>query len=336
MIIAHKDFDGFCAAGILILAELDKLENLQYATVGYINKFLKKIAINEKPKQIYLVDINADNSNLYLKRLTDLALKGFEINLIDHHRFPYDDQLKAVGINVVRNTNICCTQLVYERFVQKLDESKKKKADFLLCLGANDDRLITPLVEKKMMRMRTETLFDVYACLMSGLHNGREFLSNLFYERDKNGVGFTKKLFENATNRRFILEKIKKDALAKHEVIKNVRIVHAYTNYIGISASYLIEQPNTDFAIAVGDGQANISIRFKDFIKNLFRRNFQIYTNVRVSIRSHKPINEIVSGLAKKYNGSGGGHALACGATIPIEKVNDFVLELTQLFLKLP
>ncbi|NVM05163.1 MAG: hypothetical protein HWN67_22780 [Candidatus Helarchaeota archaeon] len=334
MIIAHKDFDGFCAAGILILAELDKLEDLNYATVGYINKFLKRLA-KDRPKKLFLVDINADNSNLYLKRLTDLAVKGFEINLIDHHRFPYDAQLKAAGINVIRNTNICCTQLVYERFIQKIDESKKKKADFLLCLGANDDRIITPLVEKRMTRMRTETLFDVYACLMSGLHNGREFLNNLFYERDKNGVGFTKKLFENATNRRFILEKIKKDTLNKQEVIKNVRIVHAYTKYIGIAASYLIEQPNTDFAIAVGDGQANISIRFKDFIKNLFRRNLQAYTKVRVSIRARKPINEIVTGLAKKYNGYGGGHALACGATIPIENIDDFILDLTQNFLKL-
>ena len=166
MIIAHKDFDGFCAAGILILAELDKLEDLHYATVGYINKFLKKLAVNDKPKEIYLVDINADNSNLYLKRLTDLAVKGFKINLIDHHRFPYDAQLKAAGINVIRNTNICCTQLVYERYIEKIDENKKKKADFLLCLGANDDRIITPLVEKRMTRMRTEILFDVYACIM--------------------------------------------------------------------------------------------------------------------------------------------------------------------------
>ncbi|MHA1299972.1 MAG: DHH family phosphoesterase [Candidatus Helarchaeota archaeon] len=335
MIICHKDFDGFCSAGILILAEIDKLDTLKYATVGYVNKMLKRIFKHEKPQKIYLVDINADNSNLFVKRLLDLKSKGFDVTIIDHHRFQYDTQLKAIGIEVIRNTDVCCTQLVYEKFIDNMEPNKKKKADFLLCVGANDDRMITPLVEKKMMKMRTETLFDVFACLMAGLQNGNDFLNNIFYERDKNGVGFTKKIFEKAANRRFFLEKIKKQTLNNQEIIKNVRIVHAYSSYIGIAASYLIEQPNTDFAIAVGDGIGDISIRIKDFIKNLFKRNLEVYRNIRISFRTKIPVNEIVTKLARKYDGHGGGHALACGANIPIGNLNDFLRDVTYQFLKL-
>ncbi|MHA1379078.1 MAG: DHHA1 domain-containing protein [Candidatus Helarchaeota archaeon] len=335
MIIAHKDFDGFCSAGILILAELDRLDDLKYATVGYINKMLKRLAKHEKPQKIFLLDINADNSQLFVKRLSDLINKGFEITLIDHHNFAFDSQLRASGIEVIRNTNICCTQLVYEYFKDRIDPTNIKKADFLLCVGANDDRMITPFVEKKMKRMRTETLFDIFACLMSGLQNGNDFLSNIIFERDKNGVGFTKKLFENAANRRFFLEKIKKQTLHNQEVIKNIRMVHVYSSYIGIAASYLIEQADTDFAIAVGDGIGNVTIRIKEFIKNLFKRNFEVYRKIRVSFRTKKPVNEIVSKIARKYNGHGGGHALACGANIPIEYINDFLREITYIFLKM-
>lgn len=340
MIIAHNDFDGFCSAGILILAEADNLEELNYATVGYINKFLKKLSLNEKPEKIYLVDINADDSELYIKRLHELNAKGFEIIIYDHHNFPYDDQLKAVGIKVIRNTEMCCSQVVYEIFIDKIEESKKYKADFLLCVGAIDDKKITPYVEKRMMKMRTESLFDVYACLMAGLKNGRQFLSNLFYERDKDGVGFTKKLFENATNRRFFLEKIKKQTLKDQEIIRNIRIIHIFTSYIGIASGYLIEQPGTDYVIAIGDGRADLNIRIKDiiknlFLKNLFRRHLQIYRNIRISIRTKKPVSEIVSRLAKKYNGEGGGHSMACGANIPIENVNNFIRDIIYQFLKM-
>ena len=334
MIIAHNDFDGFCSAGILILADIDSLDNMKYATVGYINKLLKKISKSEKPQKIHLVDINADNSNLYTNRLLDLASKGFEITLIDHHKFPFDNQLKAAGIRVIRNTNICCTQLVYEQFIEQIKENKKK-ADFFLCVGAVDDRMLTPMVESKMKRMRTETLFDVFACIMAGLQNGKDFLTNIIYERDKNGIGFTKKLFENAANRRFTLEKIKKETLDNQEVIKNIRVIHIYSSYIGLAASYLIEQPNTDFAIAIGDGIGNIFIRFKDFFRNLFKRNLQVYKRIRISFRSKKPMSDIVTKIARKYKGTGGGHALACGANIPIENLNEFLREITINFLKI-
>ncbi len=335
MIIAHNDFDGFCSAGILILAGMDDLDNLKYATVGYVNKLLKKLEKTEKPKKIYLVDINADNSKLFVNRLSNLAANGFEICLIDHHKFPHDDQLRAAGIKVIRNTGICCTQLVFEQFGEKINEINEKKADFLLTLASIDDRIITPLIENKMKKMRTETLFDVFACLMSGLQNGKEFLSNLLYDRDKNGVGLSKKLFEKAANRRFFLEKIKKETLKKQEIMRNIRIVHIYSSYIGIAASYLIEQPNTEFAIAIGDGRGNIMMRIWDFIKSLFKRNLEVFTNIRISFRTKKPVNEIVTRLARKYEGFGGGHALACGANIPFDKMNDFLREVTYAFLKL-
>ena len=87
--------------------------------------------------------------------------------------------------------------------------TEKWKAEFLLCIGAIGDRLITPFVQKIINSFRREEIFDVYACLLAGITNGKEFIYSIFEEKDKDGVGFTKKLYYRAAKKRFWIEKLK-------------------------------------------------------------------------------------------------------------------------------
>ncbi|MHA1784517.1 MAG: DHHA1 domain-containing protein [Candidatus Helarchaeota archaeon] len=344
MIVTHKDADGFSAAGILILARNDmqeSLENLRYATVSYINKLLYKLR-RRAPQELILIDINADDSEKYTKNLIFLANRGVSITLYDHHQFPNDDKLIQNNINVVRDTTISATELIYKNYIDKIKGKHLEKANFLLALGSIGDRIVTPFAEKIISRIRRETLFDVYACLMSGMANDKKILKSLFYERDKDGVGFTKKLYKNAVNRRYTIEDIKKYILKNQIIYKNVRLVHIYYQNIGFASSFLIEQPNTDISIAIGDGSLPLRILIKLYAKKFLSfglnkelRDLMLKDTVRISFRSKrtKKINEIVEQCARIYGGVGGGHSNACGATIPKKSLEQYLKNVIQQFM---
>jgi len=346
LIVTHKDADGFSAAGIFILARDKKeecLDKLQYATVSYINKFLYKLR-KKIPQELILLDINADDSEKYVKNLIFLAKNGCNITIYDHHQFQHDQKLKANGITIFRDTDISATELVYTKHLDDIPNEYMEKANFLLALGTIGDRIVTTYSQKIISRMRRETLFDVYACLMSGKSNDKKILKDLFYERDKDGVGFTKTLYKNAVDRRYTIEDIKKHILKNQIIYRNVRLVHIYYQNIGFASSFLVEQPNTDIAIAVGDGSLPFRLMLKLYAKKILTfgmnkelRQIMIKESIRISFRSirSKKINEIVETAAKMYGGVGGGHSNACGATIPEKSLDDFLKLVIQQFLNL-
>ena len=347
LIITHKDADGFSAAGLLILAsETDikkSIDNLRYATVSYINKLTYQLR-KKQPEHISIIDLNADDTEKYTKNLIALAKKGYEITIYDHHQFQKDEKLKNAGITVYRDTSISATELLYKQCINKISNNNLEKANFLLALGTIGDKIVTPFAEDIISRMRRETLFDVYACLMSGMANDNSILKTLFFERDKDGVGFTKKLYNSAVNRRFFIEKIKKYILKNQVIYKNVRVIHIYYQNIGFASNFLLEQPDTDVAIAVGDGSFPIGLLIKLYAKKILSfgmnkelRNTMLKDTVRLSFRSIKSmkINEIVEKGAKRFGGVGGGHTMACGATIPKNKVDDYLKHVLQQFLNL-
>ncbi|NHI91999.1 MAG: hypothetical protein EAX96_05810 [Candidatus Lokiarchaeota archaeon] len=346
MIVTHKDADGFSAAGILILARNNKddcLEKLQYATVSYINKMLYKLR-KKVPNELILLDLNADDQEKYTKNLIFLAKKGCKITIYDHHQYLNDYLLLENGITIFRDTSISATELVYMKHIDEISKEFLEKANFLLALGTIGDRLVTPFSQNIISRMRRETLFDVYACLMSGMSNDKKILKDLFYDRDKDGVGFTKKLYRNAVNRRYTIEDIKKHILKNQIIYRNVRLVHIYHMNIGFASSFLIELPNTDISIAVGDGSLPWRLLLKLYAKKILTfglnkelREVMIRETIRLSFRSHKSkkINEIVETAAKMYGGVGGGHSNACGATIPEKNLDKFLKLIIQQFLNL-
>ncbi|MFX1298662.1 MAG: DHHA1 domain-containing protein [Promethearchaeota archaeon] len=334
MIVCHNDPDGFASAGILILAEEDYLDDLRYSTVRYINKLLKKLLKEKKSQTLYLLDLNADDSETYIQNLIKLRKKGFAIILIDHHPVvsSFDGRLKAEGIQIIRDTSISCSELVFNYFINKIKE--KRKAEFFLCIGAIGDRIITPFVQKVINSFRREEIFDVYACLLAGIPNGQDFLYSIFEEKDKDGVGFAKNLYYRATKKRFWIEKLKAKINLLQESIGSISIVHIFQRHIGFAASYLIDQDNVDFAIAIGDGPPDFRNRFYTYIQNFLnflfhRKKKQKDSKIRISFRASKdPVNKIVTDIAKKYHGFGGGHEYACGASIPQENLVPFLKEI--------
>jgi len=347
LIITHKDADGFSAAGLLILASQTdykkSIGDLRYATVSFINKLTYQLR-KKTPQPITIIDVNADDTEKYTRNLIALAKKGYEITIYDHHQFKNDERLKSVGITVYRDTSISATEILYKRLIDKISNNNLEKANFLLALGTIGDKIVTPYAEDIISRMRRETLFDVYACLMSGMANDKTILKMLFFERDKDGVGFTKKLYNSAVDRRFFIEKIKKYILKNQLVYKNIRVIHIYYQNIGFASNFLLEQPNTDVAIAVGDGSFPIGLLIKLYAKKILSfgmnkelRNTMLRDTVRLSFRSVRSlkINEIVEKGAKRFGGVGGGHSMACGATIPKNKVDDYLKHVLQEFLNL-
>jgi len=73
-----------------------------------------------------------------------------------------------------------------------------------------------------------------------------------------------------------------------------------------------------------------ISQTFFNFI--LRRKVKQSDDKIRISLRSKIPVNTLVSSLSKKYNGFGGGHKYACGASIPQQNLIPFLKEIIREF----
>lgn len=337
MIICHNDADGFASAGIFLLANDENLDNLRYSTVRYINKMLRKFINKNSSQRLFLFDINADDSESFVQNLIKLHKTGSEITLIDHHQLAkeYDDTLRSEGIEVLRNTTMSCSELIFHSYIDKIKE--KRKAEFFLCVGSIGDRLITPFVQKVINSFRREEIFDVYACLLAGITDGKDFLFSIFEEKDKDGVGFTKKLYYRATKKRFWIEKLKARVNLLQESTESISIVHIFQKYIGFAASYLIDQNEIDLAIAVGDGPPDIRNWFLNFLKNLinffFRREIkQKDDKIRISFRSKIAIDTLISSLSKKYDGFGGGHKYACGASVPPENLVPFLKEIIREF----
>ncbi|MFX1299112.1 MAG: DHHA1 domain-containing protein, partial [Promethearchaeota archaeon] len=285
-------------------------------------------------------DLNDDDSETFIHNLIKLRDKGYDITLIDHHQFAesYDKKLKMEGIQVIRDTKVSCSELVFQYFIKKIEE--KRKAEFLLCIGAIGDRIITPYVQNVINSFRREEIFDVYACLLAGITNGKDFLYSVFEEKDKDRIGFAKKLYYRATKKRFWIEKLKARINNLQESIGTISIVHIFQKHIGFAASYLIDQDNTDFAIAIGDGPPDFRNRFYIYLENflnfiLRRKKKQKNDTIRLSFRSKIPINELISSISKKYHGFGGGHKFACGASIPQEELVSFLREIIREFKKL-
>lgn len=332
MIICHNDADGFASAGIFLLSNKENLDDLRYSTVRYLNILLKRIHNIDPPQKLYLLDLNADDTDTFIQNLVKLRKKGFDITLFDHHQLAeaFDENLKSEGIQVIRDSSMSCCELMFHNFIDEIKE--KRKAEFLLCIGAIGDRLITPFVQKIINSFRREEIFDVYACLLAGITNGREFLYSVFEEKDKDGVGFAKKLYYRATKKRFWIEKLKARINNLQESVGSISIVHIFQKYIGFAASYLIDQDDINFAIAIGDGPPDFRNRFYNFFQNfldfIFRRKKKPKSDkTRISFRSKIPINTFISSISKKYNGFGGGHRFACGASIPRENLVQFLKE---------
>ena len=337
MIITHGDADGWCSAGIFLLTDIGKKEKIEltrYATVRYINILLKQLLTHQDPCKIYIFDLNSDNSENYKNLLIKLSKKGFQITLYDHHPIhsSFDKAIEENGVKVIRDISVCCSELVYREFKDDFTIKDQNKAEFLMCIGAIGDKRITKFVQEKMYTYRWEELFDLYAVLVAGIRDGHDFLNSVLKEKDKNGIGFTKKIYSRATRKRFWLEKIKSEVLKNCEKIDNrVYIIHIFKKYIGLAAGFLIDQSDIDYAIAIGDRSPTSALNqsilfFKEIFGSIFKRKKSKDDKmVRISIRSNKSINKIITKLAKSSGGHGGGHKFACGARIPKNKMNFFL-----------
>ncbi|MBD3228097.1 MAG: hypothetical protein GF329_07895 [Candidatus Lokiarchaeota archaeon] len=346
MIITHADADGWCSAGIFLLSEISKKNNetidtIRYATVRYVITLLKQILYNHKPCKIYIFDLNADNTKKYRNLLVQLSRRNFDITLIDHHivpdKYQFDRTLKDHGITVIRDTSMSCSELIFREYKESIEKRKYDKAFFLMCVGAIGDKRVTTFVQEKLNSFRWENLFDVYAVLVAGIQDGKEFLRSILWEKDKDGVGFTKKIYHRATRKRFWIEKIKKEVLKNLEMLDDgIYVIRIFKKYIGLAASIMVDLPDVDYAIAIGTRSPSSTLNkillfFRELFRTLFNRPIvKDEKMIRISVRSTKPVNKIITRIANSCNGYGGGHKLACGARIPRKELNLFLKKLVN------
>jgi nanoRNase/pAp phosphatase (c-di-AMP/oligoRNAs hydrolase) len=305
--ISHaKDVDGFvCAALIKSVKE----SNYLLANYGDINDCLK--SIDGKYTSVYVCDLAISETMVdEFARIRQFS----NLTYIDHHiiDIKINNILRKLGINVVHNRLDCASVLTYNLFKTNLS--------------------------------REAGLLAVYAAISDGLENG-PLARKLFRRYDRAFIMFETTLLSNAIEKANIEYKKKiVEELCKFEYphrvpgLSELALEHAER-----VAALRVELPNriqrigkVFYASAEEDPTETIANLLVDLydapISVSYHINEKIQTSdlsIRGSVSSRINLGKRVYKLARKFEGTGGGHAKTCGATIPTSKLMEFIQALS-------
>ena len=274
---------------------------------------------DKKLKEFYICDLglNTKNENEFVELLSVLRKRGVKVTYIDHHNISKKilNQLEKIGVKLVHNINECSSVLVYDKFKSKLNSH----ASFIAACAA-----ITDYMENKPIGGKLLQIYDRQFALISataltynivGHQNDPDYLLYLvdelseskypheipkFYEFAQIQVG---KLAE-------ILEKVRKSLKTK----KNL----GYMEILDSGASGAVN-------FVLGLSGKDVGVAYKE------RTDYGIYAvSVRGSESCKIHLGKLVSKISTELGGSGGGHAKACGASIPKNKIKKFLTDLNN------
>jgi single-stranded-DNA-specific exonuclease len=321
--ISHKeDADGICSATLVKAAfDISRVILVDYANL--ISKLEKVVAAPDNVEQLFVCDLGLSkkNEHKFAQLLEKIASGGAEVIYIDHHDITKDtvQVLKKTGITLIHTVEECTSIQVYTKYRKKLPEH----AAFFAAMGA-----LTDYMENKPLASGIVSRFDrqflmlestALSYMISAKQHDDDFLgktvdtlTKMKYPHDIKG-GFD------------IAEKYaKKVAEAVDSIQKSVVKLDnlAYTpSTIELSSSMVV-----NFVLGASGKPAAMVYKLKDDIKSYV-------VSIRGSTNCKEHLGRLTNEIASELGGSGGGHARACGAVIPHDKLQEFIKALDSRIL---
>ena len=314
--VSHQeDADGISSAALIKQAFGGDTILVDYP--GIID-VLESLRNDEKLKKLFICDLglNKQINNYFVDLLTELRKKRISVTYVDHHDIDPKvvTKLKQIKVKLIHDTSECASVLVYDTFKKKLPEH----STFIAACGAITDYMEHKPIASKLLQMYDRQFALVNATILTYNIVGRNQKDpdRLLYLVDE----LSESKFPHEIPNTFEIAQTQVEKLAgtMSKVRKSMKISKnlAYMEVLDSGASGAVN-------FVLGFSGKDVGIAYKE------RVDKGIYAvSVRGSASCKTHLGRLVSSVAGKIGGSGGGHARACGAVIPKDKIKQFVSQM--------
>src|ERR671925_1218874 len=313
--ISHKeDVDGICSATLVKAAfDISKVILVDYANL--ISKVEKVVSGLDNIELLFICDLGLSKKNeqKFAQLLDKITSAGAEVIYIDHHDISKETVqiLKKAGVTLIHTVEECTSIQVYTKYKKKLPDH----AAFFAAMGA-----LTDYMENKPLASAIVSRFDrqflmlestALSYMISATQHDENFLgktvdtlAKMKYPHDiKGGFDIAEKYAKKVAN---AVESIQKSVVKLDNL--------AYTpSTVELSSSMVV-----NFVLGASGKPAAMVYKPKDDIKSYV-------VSVRGSTNCKVHLGRLTNEIASELGGSGGGHARACGAVIPKDKLQEFI-----------
>ena len=277
---------------------------------------LNTVTANPDLKRLVICDIGLNHytHDRFVDLLAYLRRRDVAVTYIDHHEIDpgIAERLENMDVELVNDPTECASVLVHERFKASLSEHSA----FLAACAAITDYMDEAPIGSRLVQ-RFDRLFlmanaSILAYNISGYQreNGSlldivSHLSMSKYPHDmQDGFDLARIEMEKAA---FVMSRLRGNIMTMGNL--------GYAEADGTGAAGAVN-------FVLGLSGKNVGIAYRG----------NIYGQCTVSIRGTKAckshLGRLTERIAGMTGGSGGGHALACGAIIPTENIINFISQL--------
>ena len=313
-ILVHDDGDGV-VTGALAYAGLDGDKKIYFThPVG----LLEDLEVVEEGSNVFIGDVALTKAHYkqVLEKLREVSEWGGQVIYIDHHPLPVGFNAKSFPGVLVYDYKTSSSELTRKFFGDKLS----LEYDRLALIGAVCDYLEETIwVKERMLEWDKRMIYFEAGILATGLEGSRglhDFKRTIVKHLASGGLpsdltGLVIRALMEAVQE----EELRRRVYEKATPLDKIAYVIEPGGSLGRSAIYAMTSRGKIVGVAVD--------RKKD------------YAVISVRCRSSSiDLNKILSSIAEKYGGVGGGHVSAAGARIPWSNLMKFLLELDQRIAK--
>ena len=305
-ILAHGDADGICSAA-LVKTRFPEAE-IWFTRPITLLRDLKEIELGAA---VFILDIAISETHKaqIFQRMRELAQRD-EVVYIDHHPLPPDTLKEDVpATQLVHTIGSSASELTFRLFQHELDPD----LDRVALWGAIADYAEgTELVRDGLSKYDRRTIYMEAGLLSQALG---EAAGDYHYKREvvlKLSQGVPPSEISEIVNRALIATKREWEVwryVRDHATREgNIAIVYDLpSGSLGKAALYALGMTGADVGLCTRKDERDVDI------------------SIRRRVGVQIDLNELLRSITARIGGSGGGHAGAAGATIPVEFFSTFL-----------
>ena len=313
--ISHKeDADGISSAALIKQVFGGDTSLVDYPSMMDV---LQSLRNDEKLKRLFICDLglNKQTNDDFVDLLTELRKKQVSITYVDHHDIDPKviTKLKKIKVKLIHDTSECTSVLVYNMLKKKLSDN----STFIAACAAITDYLENKPIASKLLQMYDRQFALINATVLTynivGHQKDPDYLLYLVDE-----LSNSKFPHEIPNTYEFAQLQVGKLAEIMSKVRKSMKVSKnlAHMEVLDSGASGAVN-------FVLGFSGKDVGIAYKERVdKGIFA------VSVRGSPSCKTHLGRLVSSVAAKFDGSGGGHDKACGAVIPKDNMKKFLREM--------